>query len=165
MKTILNQAFNVAVLQIADRLFPTGFDVSANAPDSLESLTRHYQETGRLLVWNGASDKTIFGDPEVNYAFRAWHDSKHIFGQFAFNLEGETQAFFAQAKDIYALFGGGTIANGFVDILRAEIIGEFEYTEVRGGFPIDQIGFARDYLCTPEQALKGDYGVSIPGIG
>ncbi len=125
MTNILNQSFNIAVLQIVSRLFPTGFDVSANAPDSLESLTLHYERTGRICVWDGACDQTIFGDPGINHSFRAWHDSKHLFGQFAFNKEGETAVFFEQAKDIYSLFGGGTIANRFVDIVRAEIIGEF----------------------------------------
>ena len=32
----------------------------------------------RLPVWNGASDRTIYSSPEVNFAFRAWHDWLHL---------------------------------------------------------------------------------------
>ena len=156
----LSIPFNVAVLHITQQCLPLGFDVSAIAPQCYDSLVAHYRETGRILVWNGASHATIFGDCEVNFAFRAWHDSKHVLGQFPFTREGEISAMIAQRKDICALYDGAQ-ADYFSSILEAEIYGQFIYSEQRGGFPIDQIGFARAYLKGPSSAIAGDFGVSM----
>lgn len=159
MTTPLNTRFNVAVNHIASRLFPCGFDVADSAPGTLDSLLKHYLATGRVMVWGGASEQTIFADSETNFAFRAWHDSKHIFATLPFTLAGETQAFAMQATDITALYDGQT-ARDFIAILRAEIIGQFEYKESLGGFPIDQIGFVRLYLSDPLAALNVNFGIS-----
>ena len=119
----------------------------------------HYAITGRVCVWNGASDKTIFADPEVNYAFRAWHDSKHIVGKFLFTREGELNCLAMQKTDVLAIYDGRT-ADFFCRLLDAEIRGQFDYQERHGGFPIDQIGFACTYLENAAIALASDFGVS-----
>jgi len=155
----LSVAFNVAVLHITSKILPCGFDVSENAPQDYDSLVAHYEKTGRVLVWNGASDKTIFGDCEVNFAFRAWHDSKHIIGSFSFTREGEMNALAMQKADILAIYDG-TAADFFCTLLDAEIRGQFDYAERHGGFPIDQIGFARAYLENAMIAIAGNFGVS-----
>ena len=145
----LNRGFNVAVNHIASRIFPCGFDVSADAPSTFESLVAHYRETGRVCVWNGASDQTIFADVETNFAFRAWHDSKHILFGLPFTREGEYSAMVYQCRDICALYDGRT-AETYCRILAAEICGQFDYAQRHGGFPTDQIGFARAYLGNAE---------------
>lgn len=155
----LSVPFNVAVLHIASRVLPCGFDVSADAPQTFESLIAHYEKTGRVLVWNGASDRTIFADSEINFAFRAWHDSKHILGRHLFTREGEIAAMEMQKADIRALFDGQP-ADSFCDLVESEIIGQLEYSESRGGFPIDQAAFARAYLVNKESAVAGNFGVS-----
>lgn len=155
----VSRAFNCAVLHITSRVLPCGYDVSEIAPQDYDSLVSHYDKTGRVLVWSGASDKTIFGDCEVNYAFRAWHDSKHITGKFPFNWEGETAAMQAQIADVRAIYDGKT-AEYFCDLLTAEIQGQKQYQDARGGFPVDQIGFARAYLADSRAAINGDFGIS-----
>ena len=155
----LSVAFNVAVLHIASRVLPCGFDVSENAPQTFDSLVAHHEKTGRVLVWNGASDKTIFGDPEINFAFRAWHDSRHIVGNHDFTWKGETAGLEAQQADVRTIYDGPN-ATFFCRLIDAEICGQKTYQDKRGGFPLDQIGFARAYLIDSDAALAGDFGIS-----
>lgn len=142
----LDRAFNVAVNQIANRLFPTGFDVGAEAPDSLLGIVAHVKATGRMLVWNGASSRTIFADPETNYAFRAWHDWCHWRGNLPFTLEGERQAAAMQMDHVRTLFGDGPIARRFCRLIEAEVIGQAECYARTGGYPLDQRAFTVSYL-------------------
>lgn len=149
--TILDRGFNCAVLHIASRLFPTGYDISDNAPETYDELCAHVASTGRMLVWSGASDRTIFGDNEVNYAFRAWHDHCHLRGSgHDFSWSGEHAVLQEQQSDIVALYGHGakTHENGYeyAAILDAEVIGQLYHKEIHGRFPCDQIGFVRALL-------------------
>lgn len=150
---MLDRRFNIATLHACNRVLPCGFDVSDNAPDTFEGLCAHYEKTGRILVWSGASDKTIFGDCEINYAFRAWHDASHIRGGFDFSLSGEIQTAGLQALDLMSIYGKGKAYDAFERLLFAEIIGQALYERANGGFPIDQIGFARCYLRNKTEAL------------
>ena len=143
---ILDSGFNVAVNHIASRVLPCGFDISSDAPGDYESLIKHYEKTGRVCVWDGASDQTIFGCPETNYAFRAWHDARHITARADFSLEGEVETCKAQCRDIYSLFGDGSTAIRYSRYLWAEIVGQAKYNLINGGFPVDQIGFVRAWL-------------------
>ncbi len=148
----LSIAFNVAVLHITARALPCGFDVSPNAPQDYDSLVSHYDKTGRVLVWNGASGATIFSDPEVNFAFRAWHDSKHITARLPFTRAGELAALELQKADVRAIYTGAT-ADSFCAFLDAEIRGQFDYCEKHGAFPVRQAAFALAYLADAAQAV------------
>jgi len=134
---------NVAVLQIASQLFPTGYDVGPEAPDTLQKLTAHISATGRMLVWNGESDATIFGDPEVNWAFRAWHDWAHWAGQFPFDLAGETKAAELQVFHLVKLYGATDRVVGWASLILAEVIGQAFAFDRTGEFPKDQRAFTR----------------------
>lgn len=146
MTNPLNRAFNVAVRQISARYFPLGFDVSDNAPSSLEALTKHVNATGRMLVWSGASDRTIFACPETNHAFRAWHDLHHYRLQAPFNELGELQVCRAQKADLWALYGDTTPYWEFSAIVFAEVIGQLRHEQKWGVFPADQMAFTRSWL-------------------
>lgn len=87
----LSTSLNVIVQHMAHKLFPTGYDVGPDAPDSLEALNGQIAQRGRLVVYSGASDNTIFGAPEINHDFRAWHDWTHWRHQLPFTPEGEQQ--------------------------------------------------------------------------
>jgi len=167
----LSRAFNCAVDTIARKLFPAGFDVSDSAPSSIDEILHYYNKYNRLCVWSGESDQTIFADREINYAFRAWHDHAHIrpylFGDsapYAFDYRGEGLTLIEQMNDIRKVYGRGKLSEFFAEILHAEIIGEFDYCEKYGGFPIDQYGFVSDYLLGGVNfALASSrYGVSVP---
>ena len=65
----LSRKLNVAVLHIASRLFPTGFDVSGYAANNYADLCAYVETHGRYCVWGGGSEHTaviVFGAVEVN---------------------------------------------------------------------------------------------------
>lgn len=74
------------------------------APGDLETLKAYVEKfpDAPLPVWNGASDLTIYGSPEVNWAARAWHDSVHLALSCKTDLPGERYVArfqWAEAKD------------------------------------------------------------------
>jgi hypothetical protein len=153
--------FNAAVKAIAERLMPLGFDVeedSDKAPSTLDALQRRYLNTGRVLVWGGASDRTIFGDPAYNHAFRAWHDWCHLQGAYDFTPEGEHAAYLMQRDHLAAHFGraephGGRQFFHCERLLQAEVLGQLTYAKLHGdAFPDDQRGFAVAYVADPVTA-------------
>lgn len=153
---ILDRSLNAAVMHIASRLFPTGYDVTASEITSLEQVRENVDRTGRMLVSSLYCEHTIFGDVEVNCAFRAWHDWCHLAGNFAFTLEGETEATAMQLDHLRTLYGDR--AQAWAPILEAEIIGQARYDARHGRFPTDQVAFDLAYLACPETALaRGDW--------
>ena len=142
----LDRAFNVAVIHMANRLFPTGFDVSSTAPDTFEKLKAHVATTGRMCVWSGASDATIFDDAEVNWAFRAWHDFCHVFGNYDFTFMGELNAALMMAEQLREVYGCDERSQRFVNIIMCEVVGQTRHFMATGEFVQDQMTFARDYL-------------------
>ena len=142
----LDTGFNVAVMHIASRLFPTGFDVSDDAPQTYEELTELLDAGNRMVVWSGASAKTIYADPEANYAFRAWHDWCHWRGRHRFTPEGEIAVYNMQADHIRQLYGA---VQRWLDILHADTIGQQLHFYHFGSYPDDQRGFVEAYLVDP----------------
>jgi len=138
--------FNAAVLAIAARLFPCGFLVAEDAPQSYEELIARLNAGLPMLVYSGGSDQTIYGDPEVNYAFRAWHDWCHWRGQFDFSLAGEIATFQMQAKHLVAIFGDDQRTRWWINILYAEVIGQREFYDEHGCFPENQRAFVERYV-------------------
>jgi hypothetical protein len=85
----LDPNLNAAIISIAKRLFPDGFDISAEAPDTYEKLKAHLDAGKRLVVFSGGSARTIYADPAVNHAFRARHDWCHYTGGHDLTFPGE----------------------------------------------------------------------------
>lgn len=150
----LDRQFNVAVLHLAGMLHPTGFNVSDVAPNTLAEVNESIA-SGRLTVWSGASEATIFGDREVNYAFRAWHDWTHWRGQRPFTRDGEVATARDQQQHIRLVYGNGKISKRMQALVWAEVVGQLEYQELWGNFPTDQRAFVEAYLRDPGAAVKG----------
>lgn len=161
--------FNAAIVTMANRVCPAGFDVLPpypagphafdldHAPESLGMINLYHRFTGRIAVSDAHSDRTIYGDPEVNYAFRAWHDWTHWQIQAELTPEGERDVCKAQQADLCAVFGKGSLhgkVRGMCLILHAEIVGQVEYEQRHGYFPDDQVRFVREYLKSPAYALS-----------
>lgn len=113
------------------------FEVSEHAPDTFKRLQSECTER-RLIVWPGASERTVYGAPQVNWGFRAWHDAMHLKLSAPFTPEGEREVCRVQM----ASCGSDALAR----ILHAEIVGQLEYQAVHGAFPSDQIEFVQSYL-------------------
>ena len=149
----LSPELNVAILDMAALLLPDGFDISDNAPHTFDALKRHFHSGRRLVVWSGGSQASIYGDPGVNYAFRAWHDWCHCVGNHDFTLGGEAAACEMQCAQLITRFGDNAVTRRWCRILRAEIIGQALYFERYQRFPDDQYGFVVAYLRDANAAL------------
>lgn len=125
------QGLNAAILKQVKTL---KYSVADTAPSTFEDLIK----APSLIVWSGASDRTIYGDPAVNWAFRAWHDSLHLKLNAPFTLEGEKRVALEQAR----LVDSDAIAR----IILAEVVGQAEYFAKQGEFPVDQVAFIKAAL-------------------
>lgn len=153
----LDIGFNAAVMTIARKLFPCGYRVAENAPDTLDKLTAAFNAHD-YVVYSGHSDQTIFGDEEHNWAFRAWHDWHHWRGQLAFDMDGETEACKRQCADIVKVYGVSSQTARWCSMLWAEVVGQLEYAaRHNGAFPTDQKAFVTDYLDNRARAIQAAY--------
>lgn len=131
----LSPAFNWLVLAMAPP-----FEARPVAPATLADLLRL---TGPLVVWDGASAATIYGDARVNHAFRAWHDAAHIDGQYPFTLEGEVAACEHQIACARRRFP--RLPDSLAALIRIEVVGQAEHFAAFGTFPADQSTFHWEY--------------------
>jgi hypothetical protein len=142
----LDIGFNIAVLRIANQLCPGGCQVADDAPDTYEKLRAHLDLTNQMKVWSGGSENTIYADKQVNWAFRAWHDWCHYHGRHAFTVVGERAVFEMQKLHLLLLYGNCPQTRRWLEILRAEVIGQQKYFYQHGHYPDDQRAFVEDYL-------------------
>jgi hypothetical protein len=149
----LDANLNAAIIAIAKRLFPFGFDVPDDAPDTYEKLKAHLDARKRLVVYGGGSQHTIYSDPAVNHAFRVWHDWTHWRGRDDLTFPGEQAVCAAQRKHLIELFGDNSQTRYWSEIINAEIIGQAAFFEYHKRFPVDQRGFVEAYLKDPHLAL------------
>lgn len=108
----LSETLNRAVLALAARHWPHGWEpVDFDTQGAIASLIASHDRPldyvpawlgpgARFPVFAGASDRTIFGDPAVNYAFRAWHDAWHLRLRAPFTVEGERRVHAAQDAEL-----------------------------------------------------------------
>jgi hypothetical protein len=142
----VDKGFNIAVLHIANQLCPGGYEVADVAPDTYTKLRAHLDLSKQMKVWSGGSDNTIYADKEVNWAFRAWHDWCHYNGRHAFTVIGERAVFEMQRLHLLLLYGRCPQTERWIDIFRAEVIGQQEYFYKNGHYPADQRAFVEEYL-------------------
>ncbi len=140
----LSTAFNVAVITMANKVCPNGYDVAnESAPHTLKALKGYVKNTGRILVWSGASDSSIFACQETNWAFRAWHDWNHWRYELPFTDKGEAAVCKKQQQQIRDQYGAGQQTEYFCSLLYFEIMEQLDYKNMFGQFPDNQIGLAK----------------------
>lgn len=162
MADILDRGLNAAIVAMAARCFPKGFDPSPDAPSSFKALMAHMAEVeagrARMLVYDGGSECTIYGDDEVNYAFRAWHDWTHWAHKLPFDLTGETLTWHRQVNHLILWYGDCPTVDRWSRILHAEIVGQALHYQIHGAYVGDQIGFVRCCLARGvKSALASDW--------
>lgn len=148
MNAPLDPELNQAIVALVEDLLPQGFDVSPDAPETFEELVANYAKTGRLVVSSLHSDRTIYGSPSVNYAFRAWHDWVHVACNCPLTLEGERDAALIQIDQIALYADNQAQAERWARIIFAEVDGQAQYFAQTGDFPTDQVAFVSAYLAT-----------------
>lgn len=122
-----------------------------NHPDLLAAWERA-KVTGRLDIWNGASDTAIYA-AKVNWQFRFWHDMGHIAHGLTFSPEDEREL--QERHHVGELLALGLEDDSLpIQLYRADTIGQIEYLLVHDEFPVNQAEFARTYVLDPHRALE-----------
>jgi hypothetical protein len=130
-------ALNSAVLELA----PV-FEARDVAPETFRDIL----PIRGAIVWSGASGQTIWADPQINHAFRAWHDRCHCDGAHDFTFAGEAATCERQISELLALYPRAPA--GWLAAIRAEVTGQAEFFAMTGSFPSDQYAFV-------QQAING----------
>jgi len=123
------------------------------APEDLADLNdwanaQHTPDYGRepwlleLPVWNGASDSTIYSSPEVNFAYRAWHDWLHLQLQADVSYADERRV----SEAHYQIATAAGIPEHEVMALWYDSHGQNVYHQYNGCFVKDQRGFVLNCL-------------------
>jgi len=127
------------------------FDLTDDNTFDYQGIVKYYGTHGKLIIWSGGSDCTIFGKPEDNYKFRAWHDLHHILNGYDFSQSGEYKTYMSQMKDIMTYADSWPQCKLFGRIIDIEINGQVDYQRKHGYFPEDQRAFME------QQLARGEY--------
>lgn len=110
------------------------FEPYTSFPDMVEQFNLSGQKVLKISTLH--SEKTIFGNPETNWKFRAIHDYFHIDRNLDFSLQDELMVNYLQMQ--YA----SKELNGFdLQLLNIETAGQIVYYSTFGEFPADQRAF------------------------
>lgn len=112
-----------------------------------KEMKKSFDETGHVIIWTGASDNTIFGEPHINHIFRAWHDMTHYYYNQPFNFGGESTVATIQCSELPTdwIFER--------ELITAEVLGQNQYYRIHREYVVDQRQFAYDYLFNTVEAL------------
>lgn len=127
MKQDLIYYINQKILNEAAKL---QYIVKSQAPNNETDLFN----SSSLVIWSGSSDNTIFGDPSVNYAFRAIHDNMHLITGYNFSPEAEIELGRIQASRYDGIMA---------DLVYCEVSLQAKYYLENGVFVPDQVEFTK----------------------
>ncbi len=139
-----------------------GWRASTSAPSTLADLTREFRACTisglPLRVSSLYCDDTIYFNPEDNQAFRFLHDSRHVFLQCGFDLDGELlTASCHLARLRHEGFGPESIE---FRLLYADTVGQALFAAEYQSFPTNQLRFALRCVATPlSDAISDEYAV------
>lgn len=114
-----------------------------DASDIEGTFQRHrsrYLQTGEIHVWTGQSDLTIYGDPEINWIARAWHDATHYDCNLSYSTFDEIKVGIIQMKELPP--------EGHFEklLVHHDVIGQIMYHSEHGHFPLNQRVFTLNQL-------------------
>lgn len=142
-----------ACYDIADMLNPGGYSAVGSGASCLADLKADKAlGDGMLVVSALHSDRTIFSSPEGNYAFRAWHEQRHLSENAEFDRQGELMVHSAMRRDLEQYFRNTGKDYGYIEnhrayaLLECENIGQLDYWARYGSPPDDQRTFALGWL-------------------
>jgi hypothetical protein len=107
-----------------------------------------YKETGKVHIWTGESENTIFGKEKINHYFRAWHDYIHLNYNLGYSITEES---------IVCNIQRDMLPSDWVfekELINAEIIGQAHYFYINNDFVKNQRLFTANYLHNSINALK-----------
>ena len=130
----------------------TNWFASEVAPQTWDELRVH-GVADRLPVWNGASETSIYGSDEVNWAYRAWHDRLHLVLGADFSPEGERAVALAHRAIVGRLLPECPEA---AEAIWADSEGQNLYFRRHGRFPDNQAAFVGAWLTRGEAAALNE---------
>lgn len=155
MTVFPNTQFDKLILSLAKSHWPQGWDVGPNAPDNFSHLKAEYAARGRITVFNGVCDNTIYGSPEVNYAFRAWHDALHIAHNLGFDTDSEIKVSNHQVQQVRQAQDISWVeTHCFSRWVAADVAGQALYYRRHKRFVQNQRAFVEAYMYDPVVALE-----------
>ena len=89
-----------------------------------EDMIRHWHAKGSILVWTGASDRTIYGDAYVNWMFRAWHDLCHLNSGVCNREHGKLGCFEVSAEYDVADYQCRGLSDLLAQVVQREVVGQ-----------------------------------------
>lgn len=101
--------------------------------DKAPSTYNEVLQCDASIIYAGASDRTIFGSPDINWLFRALHDRMHLDNQLYFTPDHEIELGRVQASTF-----NGTVIQ---ELIHVEIVEQVHYYKLYNEFPIDQLDF------------------------
>jgi hypothetical protein len=84
----VNNSYGEDLLKITEAYPPLDY-VLVDEDVGPEGVLAAYNAGKPIPVWKGDSENTIWGAPELNWLFRAHHDSIHLLCNIPFTLQGE----------------------------------------------------------------------------
>jgi len=126
---------------------------SEDIEGTFKAHQKRFRDTKKIHIWNGESEKTIFGDSKFNLYFRAWHDYIHIKYGFGYSQTDE-----AIVSDIQK----NQLPKDWIferELIHAEIVGQAHYNYINNSFVKEQRLFTIEYLQDTVKALNNkSYG-------
>lgn len=134
----LSESLNRQIVALAP-----AYVVCNDAPNTWKELQRNaYDSRGRIRIYGGGSDHTIYGVNKVNYAFRAWHDNLHLQHNLSFKPDDEIKL-----AQIHADMITGDYEK---QLIHADIAGQVKHWQKFNAFVDNQYRFVLNYLLTSE---------------
>lgn len=138
----LSAFINEQADELAGRL-GFGWRPVVDAPSTYQQLRGALDHSLNILeplpVSSENSASVIYDDPEVNFAFRFWHDVSHVQHGLSFALEDELELALWHLK---VLEQSGTARESIAyRLLEADLLGQLLLLGLVGRFPFDQEQF------------------------
>lgn len=128
---------------------------SDNAPSTYRGLRVVYGNTAAMSkpmpVYGGECHNTIWSSPEVNLAFRAWHDEIHVLLDYDFSMRDEMLV----ARQHIIEVGRWSRNDRFDNVLWCEIAGQRLFYEMYRQYVPNQNAFVCSLL--KHGVVIGDY--------
>lgn len=123
------------------------YHASEDAPSTAKELFAWANENtlgvDSMPVYSGGCEGNIYGAPEANYAFRAWHDSIHIKEEFDFSLDGEVKS----SNKHLEVLSGLNAPTEVIKAFQADVEGQARYYHASGKQFVDnQIRFVEECM-------------------
>lgn len=152
MTGIVTRALEGFLLDVAPRHYSTS--LAPNTHCGLYSWAAHngwYAADGEgerpwLPVYDGGCGQTIYSSPQVNCAFRAWHDSLHLNLHEDFSLAGELRVWEEHRRVLQENKYRYHFTDDDIAAMRMDVEGQVRYYYVHKQYVEDQRRFVSDCL-------------------